>query len=66
LTAIPVALEVENIGALAEAIAYFSDTDNIKRASQAINSDKLREKISINRVAKQLIPVYESILERGR
>jgi len=56
----------ENIGALAEAIAYFSNTDNIKRASQAINSDKLREKISITRVAKQLISVYQSILAESR
>lgn len=56
----------ENISGLAEAIAYFSNTDNIRRASKAIVTDNLKEKISISRVAKQLISVYESILEKGR
>ena len=56
----------EDITALAEAIGYFTDTDNIKKASQAITEDNLREKISINRVAEQLISVYESVLEERR
>ncbi len=54
----------ENIPALAQAISYFTDTNNIQKASQVIVADNLKEKISINRVAKQLIPVYESILEK--
>jgi len=54
----------ENVPALAEAINYFTDTNNIKKASQAIIADNLKEKISIRRVAKQLISVYESILEK--
>jgi UDP-glucose:(heptosyl)LPS alpha-1,3-glucosyltransferase len=54
----------ENIPALAQAISYFTDTNNIQKASQAIIADNLKEKISISRVAKQLIPVYESILEK--
>ncbi|KPJ66166.1 MAG: hypothetical protein AMJ43_08935 [Coxiella sp. DG_40] len=47
--------------ALAEAISYFTNTDNIQKASQAIISDNLKEKISISRVAEQLISVYKSI-----
>jgi glycosyltransferase involved in cell wall biosynthesis len=54
----------ENINALAEAIRYFTDTKNIDSASQAIIGDNLKENISINRAARQLIDVYESILQR--
>ena len=54
----------ENIEALAEAINYFTDTDNIQKASQAIIEDNLWEEISIDRAAKQLQNVYESILQR--
>ena len=54
----------ENINALAEAICYFTDTKNIENASQAIIEDNLKENISINRAARQLIDVYESILGR--
>ncbi len=54
----------ENISALAQALSFFTDTNNIQKASQAIVADNLKEKISISRVAKQLIPVYESILEK--
>jgi len=50
--------------ALAEAIEFFTDTTNIESASKAIAEDDLQEKISINRVAKQLAEVYESILQR--
>jgi len=53
-----------NIPALAQAISYFTDTNNIKKASQAIIVDNLKEKISINQTAKQLISLYESILEK--
>jgi len=54
----------ENINALAEAICYFTDTQNIENASQAIIRDNLKENISINRAARQLIDVYESILQK--
>jgi UDP-glucose:(heptosyl)LPS alpha-1,3-glucosyltransferase len=54
----------ENIPALAQAISFFTDTNNIRKASQAIVADNLEEKISISRVAKQLMPVYESVLEK--
>ena len=54
----------ENAPALAEAIGYFTNTDNIQRASEAIAADNLKEKISITRVAKQLETLYKSILEK--
>jgi len=54
----------ENIDALAEAIRYFTDTKNIESASRAIIEDNLKENISIGRAARQLIDVYESILQR--
>jgi UDP-glucose:(heptosyl)LPS alpha-1,3-glucosyltransferase len=54
----------ENIPALAQAISFFTDTNNIQKASQAVAADNLEEKISISRVAKQLMSVYESILEK--
>jgi UDP-glucose:(heptosyl)LPS alpha-1,3-glucosyltransferase len=53
-----------DISALAEAIIYFTDTNNIEKASQAIAEDNIEEKISIRRAAKQLVTVYESILQR--
>lgn len=54
----------ENIPALAQAISYFTNTNNIQKASQAIVEDNLKEKISIRRVAEQLLLVYESILTK--
>jgi len=54
----------EDINALAEAINYFTDTNNIQKASEAIIEDNLWEEISIDRAAKQLQNVYESILQR--
>ena len=54
----------EDVPALAEAIDYFTDTNNIHNVSDAIIADNLKEQISINRVARQLISVYESILQR--
>jgi len=56
----------ENIGALAKAISYFTDTSNIQKVSQAITEDNLKEKISISRVARQLKSLYEQILEKRR
>ncbi|MFH1717911.1 MAG: glycosyltransferase family 4 protein [Planctomycetota bacterium] len=54
----------ENIGALAEAVNYFTDTCNIERASQAIAEDNLKTEISVKRAAGQLMDVYESILQK--
>jgi len=54
----------EDTDALAEAIRYFTDTKNIENASKAIIEDNLNENISIDRAARQLIDVYDSILQR--
>lgn len=54
----------ENIPALAQAISFFTDTNNIQKASQAITEDNLEEKVSISRVAERLVPLYESVLEK--
>ena len=48
----------------AEAIGYFTNTDNIRSASQAIVADNLKEKISIKRAAEKLVSVYESIFRK--
>ena len=56
----------ENIAALAEAVTCFTDAGNIKKTAQAIAADNLRGKVSINSSAKQLIPLYESILKKRR
>jgi UDP-glucose:(heptosyl)LPS alpha-1,3-glucosyltransferase len=55
-----------NITELAEAIGYFTDTDNLQKASQAIAADNIKDKITIDRVAKQLIDLYELILQKGK
>jgi len=54
----------EDINALAEALRYFTDTKKIENASKAIIEDNLKENISIDRAARQLLDVYESILQR--
>lgn len=56
----------EDICELAEAISHFTDKNNIQKASEAIIADNIKEKISISRLAKQLISVYESTLNEGR
>ena len=55
----------DDVSALAEAVRHFTDTENIQKTSQAIAADNLKENISINRVAEQLISVYKSILDRS-
>lgn len=57
----------ENINALAEAMKWFTDMDNIQKTSQAVVEDNLKEKVSVRRAAGQLMTVYESILQsKGR
>jgi len=54
----------ENVSALAEAIRYFAEPNHVARASHAIAEDRLEQRISIRRVAGDLVRLYESILER--
>ena len=53
----------ENVDALSEAMSWFTDQENIRKASQAIIEDNLKENVSVNRVARQLVTVYESIVQ---
>lgn len=54
----------EDIRALAEAIYYFTNTENIQKAARAIEADNLEEKVSVERVVEGLSSLYESILEK--
>ncbi len=56
--------EPDDIDELAKAIIYFSQTDNIRSAQNAIIADNLRNNISIDRHCRQLIQLYENIMEK--
>ncbi len=56
----------ENITALAQAISYFSQPENVRKSSDAIIADNLKEKISISRVANEMEALYNTIIERRR
>ncbi len=56
----------DDIRTLAEAIRHFTATANIRRASEAIVEDRLSENVSIRRVARELLGIYESIGERKK
>lgn len=55
-----------DINDLAKAIGYYTNTENIKKAKDAIAEDDLKEKISIAAVAEQLDLLYDSIIENRR
>jgi len=52
--------------ALAEAIEHFADVENIRKASDAILADKLKDKVSIDPVVRQFCSIYDSILEKRK
>ncbi|MHC4758106.1 MAG: glycosyltransferase family 4 protein [Planctomycetota bacterium] len=54
----------QNTGALARAIGYYTDINNISAASRAIQDDNIEEKVTIRRAATKLEALYERILER--
>ncbi|MBN2455490.1 MAG: glycosyltransferase family 4 protein [Sedimentisphaerales bacterium] len=56
----------EDITALADAIAYFSNRQNIEQTSQAIIEDNLKEKVSIARAAKEIKLLYQSIIKERK
>jgi len=56
----------QNTDALAQAITHFSNTENILQAANAIIRDNLKQKISIERVATELISLYETIINKRR
>ncbi|MHC4195210.1 MAG: glycosyltransferase family 4 protein [Planctomycetota bacterium] len=54
----------DNISALAEAISYFTNRDNIQKSAEAIIEDNLTARISISRVAGEMDSLYNQIIER--
>jgi UDP-glucose:(heptosyl)LPS alpha-1,3-glucosyltransferase len=56
----------DDITGLADALAYFTEQANIRKASQAIIEDNIKQKVSISRVAGQLKTVYAEILSKRR
>lgn len=56
-----------DIESLADALQFFSNKENVRKASEAIIADKLKDNISIVRAAGQLIELYENIIaKRGQ
>jgi UDP-glucose:(heptosyl)LPS alpha-1,3-glucosyltransferase len=56
----------DNVAALADALMYFTNLANIQKASQAIIADKIKENVSVTRLATQLKGLYEGILKNRR
>jgi UDP-glucose:(heptosyl)LPS alpha-1,3-glucosyltransferase len=56
----------DDVAALAESIMYFMGPANIQKASRAIIEDKIKENVSISRLAGQLKGLYEKILAKRR
>ena len=57
----------EDIDDLVTAMRYYTETANIKNAVAAITDDNLREKISITRHCRELMQLYETIIQdRGK
>jgi UDP-glucose:(heptosyl)LPS alpha-1,3-glucosyltransferase len=54
----------DDVEALAEAMSFYADPANVNQAANAIVEDNLREKISIGRHAKQMVELYQSILNK--
>jgi UDP-glucose:(heptosyl)LPS alpha-1,3-glucosyltransferase len=55
-----------NVTALADAIRHFADPAKIRSASAAIREDDLASKISVHRVAREILSLFESISEARR
>jgi len=53
-----------DINSLAEAMKYFAETENINKASTAIESDNLIEQISICRHGREITELYKEIISR--
>ena len=57
----------QDVRALVHAIRSMSDPERLRKMSAAIAADGITERVSINRVAAQLIRLYETILrQKGR
>jgi glycosyltransferase involved in cell wall biosynthesis len=53
-----------NIDALADALLHFCNRDNLTSAVDAINSDDIKSRVSIDRHISQLLQLYENIMSR--
>jgi len=51
----------DDLAALAEALAYFTEPANVQKASRAIMEDNIKQQISISRAAERLKAVYDAI-----
>jgi UDP-glucose:(heptosyl)LPS alpha-1,3-glucosyltransferase len=56
----------DDITALADAVAHFTETGNIQKASQAIRQDNIKQRVSISRSAGELKKLYDNILLKRR
>ncbi|HIJ67188.1 MAG TPA: glycosyltransferase family 4 protein [Planctomycetes bacterium] len=54
----------DDVRALADAMCFYADPENAKKAGDAITQDNLAEKISIRRHAEQMVELYERILKK--
>lgn len=53
----------EDTAEIAKALNYYSNYENVRKASDAIDKDRLLEQISIDRHASQLARLYQKILK---
>ncbi len=56
----------DDVEALAGAMSFYADPKNTEKAADAIIQDNLAEKISIARHAKQMVELYERILNKAQ
>ncbi len=56
--------QLDDLGELAEAMKFFCDAVNITNAKENIKADNLKDKVSIARHCRELVGLYEKILER--
>lgn len=56
----------DDVNTMAEAICYYSNTENIEQTARAIVDDGLKEKVSITAHAGQIIELYKTILNNRK
>jgi len=49
---------------LAKAICFYCDEENVRKASEAIEKDKVAEGLSVDRHAGQLVKLYERLMAK--
>lgn len=56
----------DNVDALAAAMVYYSSQQHLDQAAKAIVDDNLKENVSIERHGREMIALYETILNKKR